>query len=131
MHLNFDFRVLRQNRRLVAGTEAFHGVLSDIAQGLATDRVRDFIVGAYVRGRSCVTAQDAEFEESTAVFTKRRYRDKWNRTVVKRVGESHAHCIKIKARVRAKGQRGTGWYGEKRVQFLRSKCRTQMRCYGC
>jgi len=100
--------------------------LSDIAHGLATDRVRDFIVGAYVRGRSCVTAQDAEFEDSTAVFTKRRYRDKWNRTVVKRVGESHAHCIKIKARVRAKGQRGTGWYGEKRVQFLRAKCRTQM-----
>ena len=69
------------------------------------DRVRDFIVGAYVRGRSCVTAQDAEFEDSTAVFTKRRYRDKWNRSVVKRVGESPAHCIKIKARVRAKGQR--------------------------
>ena len=85
-----------------------------------------FIVAAYIRGaENANTAQDVEFEETTAVFTKRRYRDAWNRCIVKRIANKSAHSIKIKARVRAKGQRGSGWYGEKLVQFLRRKCRCQ------
>ncbi len=44
---------------------------------------------------------------------------------MKRVGKTHNHTLKIKARVRARGQRGSGFYGEKRVAYLRRKCRTQ------
>ena len=131
LHATFDFRVLRQNRRVVSDDsrreelEVFHGVLFDIAHGVCSDRVRKFIVDAYVRGASTPTADDSQLEGSTAVFTKRRYRDRWNRTIVKRAGQACAHNVKIKARVRAKGQRGAGWYGERRVQFLRRKCRCQ------
>ena len=132
LHAAFDFRVLRQNRRVVSDDsrrdelETFHGVLFDIAHGICSDRVRAFIVAAYKRGaENACTAEDAEFEGSTAVFTKRRYRDKWNRCIVKRIAQNSAHDLKIKARVRAPGQRGTGWYGEKRVQFLRRKSRPQ------
>ena len=103
----------------------FHKILFDIAHGVCSDRVREFIVDAYVRGARAPTAEDSQLEGSTAVFTKRGYRDKWNRALVKRVGESCSHTVKIKARVRAKGQRGAGWYGERRVQFLRRKCRCQ------
>ena len=52
------------------------------------------------------------------------YRDAWNRNIVRRIGRIHNHTLKIKARVRAKGQRGSNWYGEKRVEYLRRKCRT-------
>ena len=56
----------------------------------------------------------------------RRYRDRFNRTMVKRVSHECGHRLKVKARVRAKGTRGTNWYGESRVAFLRKRCRTQM-----
>ena len=49
----FDFRVLRQNRRLAVGTEdleAFHGVLEDVAHGKATSRVRKALVRAFLHG---------------------------------------------------------------------------------
>ena len=79
----------------------------------------------YVRGARRLIAEDSKFEGSTAVFTKRRYRDAWNRTLVKRIAKSHSHTLKIKSRVRSKGQRGAGWYGEKKVAFLKRKVRTQ------
>ena len=77
------------------------------------------------------------------------YRDKWNRTVVRRISRKHNHSIKtagglnvyqnkrivlrcckylfnrIKGKVRARGTRGQQWYSEGRVQMLRKKCRTQ------
>ena len=37
----------------------------------------------------------------------------------------HSHTLKVKARVRAKGQRGSKCYGEKKVAFLRRKCKPQ------
>ena len=123
LHQAFDFRVLRQNRRVVSDDarrdelDNFHGVLFDIAHGICSDRVRAFFVAAYVRGAKACTADEAELESSTAVFTKRRYRDNWNRAIAKRVAQTSTHDVKIKARVRAKGQRGAGWYGE-RVEFL-------------
>ncbi len=52
VHLNFDFRVLRQNRRVIADDarkgeiESFHGVLFDVAHGICSQRVRDFLVQA-------------------------------------------------------------------------------------
>ncbi len=88
VHNYFDFRVLRENRRVVKdadGTtdrqeelENFHRVLMNISEGKATQRVRDFIVNAYVRGAiscgGCI--ENVGLEGSTAVFTKRRFRVK-------------------------------------------------------
>ena len=53
--------------------------------------MRAFLVDAYVRGYQISTAEHVPFEGSTAVFTRRRYRDKWNRTVVRRVSKKHNH----------------------------------------
>ena len=124
MHNFFDFRVLRQNRRVVKdenGTAArqadldnFHRVLMNISEGKATQRVRDFIapvlsvfehsvlsrplcplkgiaslcfmssrtcprseVNAYARGALAIGGciEKAGTEGSTAVFTKRRFRE--------------------------------------------------------
>ena len=53
---HFEFRVLRQNRRVAqdvarqAELENFHEVLTDISWSRPTERVRKFIVDAYVRG---------------------------------------------------------------------------------
>ena len=106
---NFDFRVLQQNRRVVAGTEdratelnTFHTVLSKISWGEDCDVVKDFIVAAYVRGGTCGVAQNCEYDGSTAIFTKRRYRDAWNRIIVRRIAKDHNHTFKIKGRVRAR-----------------------------
>ena len=63
--------------------ENFHKVLMDVSMGVASDRVKRFLIQAYVKGMiSCGTAANCELEGSTSVFTKRRYRDRWNRTVV-------------------------------------------------
>ena len=78
VHNGFDFRVLRQNRRVVKGEEGdttaraaeletFHGVLMDVSMGIASERVRKFIVHAYVRGMlHCGTADHAELEGNTS-----------------------------------------------------------------
>ena len=75
----FDFRVLQQNRRIVAGTEDragelhnFHQVLNDISWGIDSDAVRDFIIDCYVRGAACGEAGKCDYDGSTAIFTKRR-----------------------------------------------------------
>ena len=128
---SFDFRVLRQNRRVVQDAhrqpelDTFHEVLADISFGKASNAVRGFIVDSYVRGAAVRRPENVDFEGSTAVFTKSRYRDKWNRTVVRRVSKKHGRSIKIKAKVRARGTRGQNWYSESRIQFIRKKARTQ------
>ena len=128
---SFDFRVLRQNRRVVRDArrqpelDQFHRVLTDISLGTASNAVRQFVVDSYLRGASIRRPENVEFEGSTAVFTKRRYRDRWNRTVVRRVSKRHAHSVKIKAKVRARGTRSQNWYSEARAQFVRKKARTQ------
>ena len=127
----FDFRVLRQNRRVISDVarrkeiENFHGILHDVAHGISSERVRMFLIQAYVRGAQRGCAEDAPFEGVTSVFAKRRYRDAYNRTIVKRIGKTHNHSLKVKARVRPRGQRGGGFYGEKKVAYLRRKCKTQ------
>ena len=131
VHATFEFRVLRQNRRVINDAdrseeiENFHGILHDVAHGIASDRVRTFLVQAYVRGAQRGCAADAPFEGVTSVFAKRRYRDAYNRTIMKRIGKTHNHSLKVKARVRPRGQRGGGFYGEKKVAYLRRKCKTQ------
>ena len=105
-------------------------VLMDVSMGRASDRVREFIIRAYVKGmdpRSCDgTAEKCDFEGSTSVFTKRRYRNRWNRIMVTRIAKEGAnHNLRIKARVRARGSRGQNWYSETRSQFVKKKARTQ------
>ena len=96
---SFDIRVLRQNRRVVKDArrqpelDLFHRVLTDISLGRASNVVRQFVVDAYLRGDAIRKPANVDFEESTAVFTKRRYRDKWNRTVVRRASKKHNHSI--------------------------------------
>ena len=131
VHTAFDFRVLRENRRICvdeerrAESEEFHGVLSDIAWGNATERVKNFVVAAYVRGAQVGCAEKSEFEGSTSVFTKRRYRDRWNRTLVRRISKTRNHTIKVKGRVRSRGARGEAWFNERRTQLARRHSRTQ------
>ena len=126
-----DFRCLRENRRVIQDESRrgelnfFHEVLTDISHGDASDDVRHFVVDAYVRGYKVGCADNVPFEGYTAVFAKRRYRDKWNRTVVRRVAKKHNHSIKIKGKVRARGVRSQQWYSDQRVTYLRKKCRAQ------
>ncbi len=125
----FDFRVLRQNRRIVkeAGREQelehFHEVLQSISMGRPTDDVRRFLVQAYVRGAEVGCAEKVPLEGSTAIFTKRRYRDAWNRIVLRRIAKNHAHSLKIRAKVKAKGSEA--FFGQRRTNWVRSKARTQ------
>ena len=127
----FSFRVLRQNRRVCRDTsrqeelENFHCVLDDIAWGRSTDRVKDFIIKAYVRGASVGCAERAELEGSTGVFCKRRYRDRWNRTIVRRIARVCNHSLKLKGRVRGRGARGKDWFSERRAEMARKKSRSQ------
>jgi len=131
VHEGFDFRVLRQNRRVTQDAsraqelEAFHAVLADVSEARSSEAVRSFVIEAYVRGAADGCAEKAAVEGSTAIFTKRRYRDRWNRTVVRRISRVHNHTLKIRGRVRARGARGTQWFTEARCAALRKKARTQ------
>ena len=107
----------------------FHQVLSDISWGKASDIVEDFIVAAFVRGGTCGVAQNCEYDGSTAIFTKRRYRDSWNRVIVRRCAKEHNHSLKIKGRVRARGARGQHWYNDRRTELARKTSRTQALWY--
>ena len=130
MYRCFTFRVLRENRRVCKDEtreeelEHFHQVLTDISWGEATQRVRDFFVQAYVRGAPIGCAERVEFDGTTAIFTKRRYRDRTNRIVVRRVAKKHNHTLKVKGKCRPKGARGQ-FYSDSKVQYLRKRARTQ------
>ena len=93
----FDVLCLRQNRRVVNDEarreelENFHEILNDISHGEATATVRDFIVQGFLRGAKIRTADNVPFEDHTAVFSRRRDRDRWNRTVVRRIATQHNH----------------------------------------
>ncbi len=131
VHAAFEVRVLRQNRRVVVDAartcelEAFHDVLTSIAEAKATAAVRAFVLGAYVRGASQNSAEHVDVESTTSVFTKRRYRDAWNRVVVRRIARVHNHSLKVKARARARGAQGQQFLTEARTKMLRKKARTQ------
>ena len=60
-------------------------MLSDISLGRASNEVRQFVCDAYLRGARIGNAENCAFEGSTAVMTKRRYRDRWNRIMMRRV----------------------------------------------
>ena len=127
----FDFRVLRENRRVCidetrsSESEVFHSALGEVAEGKTTERVKKMVVEAYVRGASVGCAERAEVEGSTSVFTKRRYRDRWNRTLVRRIAKTRKHTLKVKALVRSQGARGNTWFSESKTQQARRHSRTQ------
>ena len=106
-------------------SEEFHAMLSDVALGESTDRVKDFVIAAYVRGARVGCAEKTDFEGSTSVFTKRRYRDRWNRTLVRRIAKTRNHTLKVKGRVRSRGARGNGWFNDRRTLLARRNSRTQ------
>ena len=72
VHGTFDFRVLRQNRRVVHDEarrdeiENFHEVLKDISLCRATDAVRKFLINAYVKGATIGSAEHSPLEGNTA-----------------------------------------------------------------
>ncbi len=72
----FDFRCLRQNRRVVSDEnrreelDEFHQVLTDISLGIDSNSVRKFIIESYIRGAD-YSSESCEFEGNTSVFTKR------------------------------------------------------------
>ena len=105
--------------------ENFHGVLGDISYGRSTPRVRDFIVQAFVKGARCGNAHHCELEGSTAVFSKRRFRDRWNRTIVRQLARTRNHTMHVKARVRARGVTGHQYFNDRRTELCRAKARTQ------
>ena len=131
VYTSFDFRVLRENRRVRLGearaaeSNDFHAALGDIAWGCTTERVKRLVIEAYVRGARIGCAEKAELEGSTSVFTKRRYRDGWNRTLVRRIAKTHNHSLKVKGRVRSQGARGNAWFSDGRTQMARRRSRTQ------
>ena len=79
-----------------------------------------------VRARStCRLRRKSEFEGSTSVFTKRRYRDRWNRTLVRRISKVQNHSLKVKGRVRYRAASGRSWFNDRRTQLARRHARTQ------
>ena len=74
---------------------------------------------AYVKGARCGNAQHAELEGSTAVFSRRRFRDKWNRTIVRRLARTRTHTARVKARVRARGVTGQQFFNDRQDDGLR------------
>ena len=99
--------------------------MGEVAEGKTTERVKKMVVEAYVRGASVGCAERAEVEGSTSVFTKRRYRDRWNRTLARRIAKTRNHTLKVKGRVRSRGARGNGWFNDRRTLLARRNSRTQ------
>ena len=104
--------------------ENFHQILHDISYGRSTQRVKDFIIQSFVKGMRCGNAHHAELEGSTAVFSKRRYRDRWNRVIVRLNARTRNHTARIKARVRARGVTTGQFFNERRTELCRAKART-------
>ena len=127
----FDFRVLRENRRLVASgaqdtqqdLEAFHDVLEDVAWNRVSREVRSFFVEAYVRGAE-ETQRSVRFEGSTACFTKRKYRDGWNRGVLERSALRYQRGLKVKAVFATRGTESQ-WIREPAAAEIRRTVRSQ------
>ncbi len=127
---HFRFATLNENRRIASGgpnrqqeLETYHQVLEDMARCRATPAVRRFVINAYVRG-AYATAGNAEFEDSTSIFSKRRYRDRWNRTVVKRLARECGHNLKVHAKCKPRFSENSGWANASQLKCSkkRNKC---------
>ena len=100
----FRFRVLRENRRIVqsddaetqAASDELHAVLEDVAHGRLNDLVRKNLIAAYVRGAQ-KTAGNVPVVNGTACFSKRKYRDRWNKIIQLRVAKKFGRSLRIDA----------------------------------
>ena len=124
---SFRFATLRENRRVVGGGEArqgeieqYHRLLDDIAMCRATGAVRAFCIDAYGRG-ACVTAKNSDFEGSTSIFSKRKYRDLWNRFIVRRLARDCGHTLKVHGKCKARFARDCKWHPERHFQRIKSR----------
>ena len=132
----FEFRVLRQNRRVAAAGEGdaakqaeldeFHFILDDIAHGRETPRVRRFLIDAYVRGaaKKLATAQAVPLEGPTAVFSRRKFRDRWNRGVLSRIAK-RGRVLKVKGSFKAKGSRAAWFRSAQNLAKIKRKVKGQ------
>ena len=103
--------------------ESFHDTLEDIAAGRTSSEVRKFFTEAYVRG-ALKTQENVGFEESMACFTKRRYRDGWNRKVLERSGKLHERSLRVKAVFAVRGT-DKKWIREEAANGIRRTVRSQ------
>jgi hypothetical protein len=133
---DFAVRVLRENRRLVTDNaregelQHFHKIMEDIGWNSDAGRVRDFFINAHLEGaQSGNRCNDVSFESGTSVFTKRRYRDRWNRAIVKRIAKRYSspmqpRSMQVQGRARALMGRGQ-WYSTGHTRLIRRRAKTQ------
>jgi hypothetical protein len=127
----FTFRVLRQNRRLAPASDPekqkdlddFHQVLEDISMGNCTTLARKHIVAAYVRGAK-KNALRVPIERGTACFSKRSFRDRWNKIISARAAKKYGRSLKIKAAYVSATHRDTALQG-RTVENIRRVVRSQ------
>ena len=132
VHTCFRFAVLRENRRLArAGgaqgkeLEDFHQILTDISNGIVSEQVREFVVKKYTEG-ALVSAANVDFEGSTTVVSKRRFRDKWNRAVVRRLSKVSQRSLRVKALLKPtySDKKVLAFYSDKKAKSLQKKARS-------
>ena len=116
IHKMFRFSTLRENRRVIDGgaerqkqIEEYHTVLDHLSMCKETNEVRKFCVEAYGRG-ALATADTTQFEGSTSVFSKRRYRDRWNRIVVHRLAKHSKKSLKVCSKCKPKHGGNNQWH---------------------
>ena len=123
--------MLRENRRLTPSSEParqedleqFHQTLEDIALSRETLAVQQFLVDAYVRGAG-TTQANVDFEDNTACFTKRRYRDGWNKRVLQRSAKKHGRALRVKAVFATRGTENQ-WIQESAAAEIKRTVRSQ------
>ena len=134
----YKFRMLRQNRRIVKDIhrqqelDEYHLTLDDMGHGRDSQRVKKFIVDAFVRGALSAQQTSAlvEFEGNTALFAKRKDRDAWNRNVVARIAKQSNHALKVKGMVTSRNATGYEFYTARSANAMRRHTRTQ-RIWNC
>ena len=107
----FRFMTLRENRRVIVGgvgraleLENYHQVLTDVSLGQVTDRVRKFFIEKFCEGAG-MTGDNEPFEGSNCICAKRRYRDRFNRKVVRRLAKER-HRLNVKGKCRPRDAKG-------------------------
>ena len=82
-----------------------------------------FMVDCYVRGAKR-NQKTVRLEDNTACFTKRRYRDAWNRTMLQRRALMHSRSMRVKA-VFATGGTEAQWIRDEAASAIRRTVRSQ------
>ena len=97
--------------------------------GRPTQNVKDFIVEAFMRAAMSKampnTAKEVPVDGTTAVFTKWRYRNAWNRTVVRRIAKERKHTIKIKGVCKPRSAAGRQCFTDQQFERIRRRVRPQ------